>query len=95
MIDARDVGEVAAKVLTEEGHEGKTYTLTGPAAISFYDVAGALSEVLGKKVSYISIPLEKAKGAMLGMSIPEWKADALNEYAMAHSEDFAQVFRGG
>ena len=34
MIDARDIGEVAAKVLTEEGHEGKTYTLTGPAAIS-------------------------------------------------------------
>jgi uncharacterized protein YbjT (DUF2867 family) len=34
MIDVRDIGEVAAKVLTEEGHEGKTYTLTGPAAIS-------------------------------------------------------------
>jgi uncharacterized protein YbjT (DUF2867 family) len=34
MIDARDIGEVAAKVLTEKGHEGKVYTLTGPAAIS-------------------------------------------------------------
>ncbi len=45
MIDARDIGEVAAKVLTEDGHEGKAYTLTGPAAISFYDVAQALSEV--------------------------------------------------
>ena len=32
MIDARDIGEVAAKVLTGEGHEGKVYTLTGPAA---------------------------------------------------------------
>src|SRR5215212_4755864 len=46
MIDARDIGEVAAKVLTEEGHEGKAYTLTGPAAITFYDVAQALSAVL-------------------------------------------------
>jgi uncharacterized protein YbjT (DUF2867 family) len=89
MIDARDIGEVAAKVLTEEGHEGRIYTLTGPATISFYDVAEALSEVLGKEVSYVPVPLEKAKEAMLGMGIPEWKADALNEYAKAHSEGYS------
>jgi uncharacterized protein YbjT (DUF2867 family) len=89
MIDARDIGEVAAKVLTEVGHEGKTYALTGPAAISFYGVAEALSEVLGKEVSYVPVPLEKAKEAMLGMGIPEWKADALNEYAKAHSEGYS------
>jgi uncharacterized protein YbjT (DUF2867 family) len=89
MIDARDIGEVAAKVLTEEGHEGKTYTLTGPAAISFYDVAGALSKVLGKEVAYVPIPLEKAKEAMMSRGIPEWLADALNEYASAHSEGYS------
>jgi len=89
MIDARDIGEVAAKVLTEEGHEGKTYTLTGPAAISFHDVAQALSEVLGKEVSYINIPLEKAKEAMINMSISEWRADVLIEYAKAHSEGYS------
>src|SRR5918995_2840878 len=74
MIDARDIGEVAAKVLTEEGHEGKVYTLTGPAAISFYDVAQALSEVLGKEVGYVPIPPEKAKEAAVGRGIPEWVA---------------------
>lgn len=89
MIDARDVGEVAAKVLTEEGHEDKTYTLTGPAAISFHDVAEALSGVLGKEVSYVSITPERAKEAMLGRSIPEWVADALNEYAKAHSKGYS------
>jgi uncharacterized protein YbjT (DUF2867 family) len=89
MIDARDIGEVAAKVLTQDGHEGQTYTLTGPATISFYDVAGALSEVLGKEVSYIPISLEKAKEVMLKLGIPEWKADALNEYARAHSEGYS------
>jgi uncharacterized protein YbjT (DUF2867 family) len=71
MIDARGIGEVAAKVLTEEGHEGKTYTLTGPASISFYEVAEVLSEVLGKEVSYINIPLDAAKKAMLSKGIPE------------------------
>jgi uncharacterized protein YbjT (DUF2867 family) len=89
MIDARDIGEVAAKVLTEEGHEGEVYTLTGPAAISFYNVAQALSEVLGKEVSYVPIPLEKAKEAMLDMGLSEWRADVLIEYAKAHSEGYS------
>jgi uncharacterized protein YbjT (DUF2867 family) len=89
MIDARDIGEVAAKVLTEEGHEGKVYTLTGPAAISFYEVAEALSEVLGKEVRYVNISLEDAKRAMLNMGLSEWRADVLVEYAKAHSEGYS------
>src|SRR5215213_1179485 len=89
MIDVRDIGEVAAKVLAEEGHEGKVYTLTGPVAISFYDVAETLREVLGKEVSYVDIPLEKAKEAMLGMGLSEWRADVLIEYARAHGEGYS------
>jgi uncharacterized protein YbjT (DUF2867 family) len=88
MIDARDIGEVAAKVLTEEGHEGKVYTLTGPAAISLYEVAEALSEVLGKEVRYVNISLEDAKRAMLNMGLSEWRADVLIEYAKARSEGY-------
>src|SRR5215207_6730339 len=89
MIDARDIGEVAAKVLTEEGHEGEVYTLTGPAAISFYDIAETLSEILDKEVSYINIPPEKAKEAMLNLGLSEWRADVLIEYAKAHSEGYS------
>ena len=89
MIDARDIGEVAAKVLTEEGHQGKTYTLTGPAAISFHDIAEMLSEVLGKKVDYIPISLAKAKETMLGIGLSEWKAEVLIEYARAHSQGYS------
>src|ERR687889_1801335 len=74
---------------TEEGHESEVYTLTGPAAISFYDVAETLREVLGKEVSYINIPLEKAKEAMLNMGLSEWRADVLIEYAKAHSEGYS------
>jgi uncharacterized protein YbjT (DUF2867 family) len=89
MIDARDIGEVAAKVLSEEDHEGKTYTLTGPAAITFYDVAQAVSEVLGKEVSYVPISLERAKEAMLTMGLSEWRAEVLIEYAKAHREGYS------
>ena len=89
MIDVRDVGEVAAKVLTEEGHEGHTYTLTGPASISYHDVAAALSEVLNKEVYYIDVPPDVAKGSMMEMGFPEWLADALIEYAKAFREGYA------
>ena len=38
IIDVRDIADVAVKVLTEDGHEGKAYSLTGPESISFHDV---------------------------------------------------------
>lgn len=44
-IDVRDIAAVAARALTEDGHEGKTYVLTGPEALSYYDVAEKLSAV--------------------------------------------------
>ena len=86
MIDVRDVVDVAAKVLTEAGHEGKIYDLTGPESISAQDMAGALSKALGKEVKYVDVPLEAAREAMLGMGMSEWLADANNEYFKALSE---------
>ena len=79
---------MAAKVLTEDGHEGKTYNLTGPASISFHDVAAGLSKVLGKEVKYVDVPLEAGREAMVGMGLPEWIADAFGEYFKAFSEDY-------
>ena len=70
MIDVRDVVDVAVKVLTEDGHQGKTYSLTGPASISFHDVAAALSKALGKEVNYVNVPLEAARQAMISMGLP-------------------------
>ena len=88
MIDVRDIADVAAKVLTEAGHEGKTYGLTGPASISYHDIAAGLSEALGKEVTYVDVPLEAAREAMVGMGLAEWYADAYNEYNEAFSEGF-------
>lgn len=51
-IDTRDLGEVAAIVLTEDGHGGKGYHLTGPEAISFDQLAALLSDVLGRTIRY-------------------------------------------
>ena len=86
MIDVRDIVDVAVKVLTEDGHEGKTYPLTGPASISFHDVAAALSNAVGKQVNYVNVPVEAAREAMISMGLPEWMVDALGEYTTAFSE---------
>ncbi len=95
MIDVRDIVDVAAKVLTEDGHEGKTYALTGPASISFHDIAAGLSKALGKEVKYVDVPLEAAREAMLGMGLPEWIVDALNEYNKAFSEGLGDFTTNG
>ena len=51
-IDARDIGRVAAVVLTESGHTGKAYTLSGEQSISYRNVAEILSGVLRRPIRY-------------------------------------------
>lgn len=77
MIDARDVARAAAAVLTGEGHEGRTYRLTGPEALGFARVAEILSRVLGRPVRYRQPPPDEARRELLAAGTPEWLADSL------------------
>jgi uncharacterized protein YbjT (DUF2867 family) len=89
MIDVRDIVDVAAAVLTGSGHEGKSYILTGPEAISLHDGAATFSKVLGKDVRYVSVPGEAALESMLNMGLPEWIARGYGELMEGFSEGFA------
>jgi uncharacterized protein YbjT (DUF2867 family) len=89
MIDLRDIVDSAFGVLTGDGHEGKSYILTGPEAISMHDVANTFSKVLGKKVTYVSVPGEAALQSMLSMGFPEWIARGYGELMAGFSEGFA------
>ncbi|MFJ3303761.1 NAD(P)H-binding protein [Streptomyces sp. NPDC086549] len=51
VIDPRDVSEIAARILAEGGHAGRTYTLTGPETISVPQQADVLASVLGRPVT--------------------------------------------
>ncbi len=75
VIDTRDIGNVAATVLTSAGHEGKTYPLTGREALSMGEVAGKLSAGLGKEVKYMNMSQADAKAGMMAMGMPDWMAD--------------------
>lgn len=78
-VDVRDIADVAVKSLTEKGHEGKVYDITGPQALSFHEVAAVLSKVLGKTVEYVPVPNEAAKQGMLQAGMPPWNAAAVAE----------------
>jgi uncharacterized protein YbjT (DUF2867 family) len=76
-VDARDIVAVAVKALTEEGHAGKAYTITGPEALSFDQIAATMGEVLGKAVRYVSVPPADYKQTLMQYGLPEWQADAI------------------
>jgi uncharacterized protein YbjT (DUF2867 family) len=89
MIDVRDIADTAFEVITGEGHENKSYILTGPEAISFNDVAKTFSGVLDNDIKYINVPGEAALQAMVGMGVPEWIAKGYVELSEGFSADFA------
>lgn len=77
MVDTRDVAAVAAVALTEPGHAGARYDVTGPEALSYADVAAKLTKALGRPVTYIEAPDEAVRQALLGAGLTEWFASAL------------------
>ena len=92
MIDARDIADVAAEVLTTDGHVGKGYTLTGPESISFDQLAEQLSEALGKDVKAVNVPVDAAKKSMTDMGLSEWVAAAYSDYFVAYSNNYGDYF---
>jgi uncharacterized protein YbjT (DUF2867 family) len=91
MIDAHDIGEVAAHVLTTDGHEGKSYRLTGPASITMHDVAAAFGEVLGKPVTYVPMPIEQADEMMAKMGVNDFSRTAMIDYFGSYARDWAPI----
>jgi uncharacterized protein YbjT (DUF2867 family) len=77
MVDTRDVAAVAAVVLTESGHTGAHYELTGPEALSYADVAAKLTSVMGRPITYIAAPDQAVRQALLGAGLTQWFANAL------------------
>lgn len=63
-VDPDDVAAVAAAVLTEDGHTGATYALTGPAPTTPRQRAAAIAEAIGAPVTFVEMSREEAKAQM-------------------------------
>jgi uncharacterized protein YbjT (DUF2867 family) len=77
MVDARDVAAVAARTLTGTGHEGSSYVVTGPEALTFTEAAAQLSTALAKPIHYVNVDPAAARNLMLKTGMPEWYVDDL------------------
>ena len=77
-IDLRDIAAVAAKTLLfPADHAGKTYELNGPEAVSYAELAAKISRASGRTVTFVNIPEEAQRKAMLDLGMPEWQVNAL------------------
>lgn len=79
-IDARDIARVTVKVLT-----AKAYSLSGPAALTFAEIAGILSGVLGHQVSFVELSDEDATAGMLTAGAPPSLVDYLYLVAVSRA----------
>src|SRR5437763_15942827 len=86
-VDTRDIARVAATVLTSDGHEGKIYTLTGPATLGIAEVARILSEVTGGEIKYVDVPETAARDGMLEAGVPRWQVELVMELQAVNKQN--------
>ena len=79
-VDVDDIAAVALAALTEPGHAGKLYEVTGPRLMTFADIASELSEATGRQISHIEIPHEAFIAGVKSSGAPDevvWILDYL------------------
>nr|WP_062332717.1 NAD(P)H-binding protein [Herbidospora sakaeratensis] len=72
-----DVGAVAARILIDGGHAGRSYTITGPAALTARERLAAIGEVLGRRLEFAELGEEQAR--------ERWRA-------AGHGEELIEIF---
>ena len=90
-IDVRDIAAVAVAALTTECHATQIYTLTGPEALTYDEIAEELSSALGRSIRHVSLPAADLKAGMLAEGIPEPIAARMLDLERYFREDRASA----
>ena len=94
-IDARDIADVAAAVLLDRSWDYGIYDLTGPASVTFHDVARDLGTALGRELTYVPVTPGQARDKALQSGWGEWTAGIMADYTVAYGKgwgDFTTSF---
>ncbi len=70
-VDVDDIAEVAFVALTEEGHLGKVYEVTGPRLLTFGEAVGEIANITGREIRFETIPMEAYTAALKEYQLPE------------------------
>jgi uncharacterized protein YbjT (DUF2867 family) len=73
-VDDRDVAAVVARTLSENGHVGGDYVLTGPESLTQAEQVGIIAEVIGRRVAFEDVPPDEFRREVEGI----WPAAALD-----------------
>jgi uncharacterized protein YbjT (DUF2867 family) len=79
-IDARDIAALAVTAMTQNGHDGKTYVVTGPESLSGNDVADIFSRVLERRIRYVDVSDREARDYWEKSGLSDRRVDWLSDY---------------
>lgn len=91
LVDTRDLAAVAVAALTNNGHENKSYDITGSEALSNQQVAAIFSHVLGKTINYVDVPEDTARQGMQSAGMPDVIVNALLELYASYKAGQAAI----
>lgn len=77
LIDSEDVVDVVAQVLHDPSKRGGTHLLTGPEALSWPDVARAMSSITGRTITYDAVSMQARRDQLENAGLAEWRVDLL------------------
>lgn len=69
-VDADDIADVAVVALTEDGHVGQLYELTGPRMLSFAQAVQEIAEATGREIAFVPVTMDEYRAAMAEQDIP-------------------------
>ncbi|MEV5239717.1 NmrA family NAD(P)-binding protein [Streptomyces cinnamoneus] len=79
-IDCRDIGDLAAAALIRPDIAGGTYTLTGPEAVSYPELASRLTALTGNRIRYVNLTPDELRDSLVhNAHMPTWLADHVTE----------------
>ena len=96
LIDERDIAAVAVRALTEDGHAGSRYVLSGPAVLTQVEQLAAIGQVLGRDLTWAELPKAEAQHALAAAwGDPGFAASALDtwERFVTHPETVTSTVR--
>ena len=72
-VDADDIADVAVAALTDNGHVGEVYELTGPRLLTFADAVEEIAQATGREIRYVPASIEDFAAALKEQAVPdEW-----------------------
>jgi len=81
-VAVEDIAQAVVALMCTEGHEGRSYAMTGPEALGMAEIAEHISRATGKPVRYVPSSPEERRDTMLAAGAPPYLADALFEQAV-------------